>query len=75
MSISGSLSWSQKARSTVATVPLEEGVPLVFAIIVVINAIRGVLLAVEGVATVRPPQRPDLGVGPSPRQEVHRVVQ
>ena len=75
MSISGSLSWSQKARSTVATVPLEEGVPLVFAVVVVVvNAIRGVLSAVEGVATVHSPQRPDLGVGPSPCQEVRWVV-
>ncbi len=74
MSISGSLSRSQKARSTVATVPLEEGVPLVFAVVVVVDAIRGVLSAVEGVATVRPPQRPDFGVGPSPHQEARRVV-
>ncbi len=74
MSISGSLSWFQKARSTVAMVPLEEGVPLIFTIVVVVDAIRGVLLAVEGVVTVRPLQRPDLGVGPSPCQEAHRVV-
>ncbi len=57
-----------------ATVPLEEGVPLVFAIVVVIDAIRGVLPAVEGVATVRPLQRPDLGIGMSPCQEARRVV-
>jgi hypothetical protein len=75
MSISGSLSWLQKARSTVATVPLEKGIPLVFAVVVVVvDAIRGVLSAVEGVANVRPPQHPDLGVGPSPCQEVRRVV-
>ncbi len=75
MSISNSLSWLQKARSTVATVPLEEGLPLVFAVVVVVNAIRGVLSAVESVATVRPPQRSDLGAGPSPCQEARQVVQ
>ncbi len=55
-------------------VPLEEGVPLVFAVVIVVDAIHGVLSAVEGVATVCPPQRPNLGVGPSLCQAVRRVV-